>query len=62
LAISAFSAVQEILNLISGSHSQTFYMWDHVEKDVNWHMQWMFDNLERGEVARLKEIEEQFNL
>jgi hypothetical protein len=53
-----FSAVQEILNLISNHYDGSVTVWDHLEGDVASDMQYLFDNLERGENTRLKEIRE----
>ena len=51
-----FVAVQEILNLISNKYDRSIHWWGHVSKEMEHQMQWVVDNLERGEVARLEEI------
>lgn len=55
-----FAAVQEITNLISTAHSKSVHWWGHLENEVDRQMNWIFDNLERGESARLKEIDEKY--
>jgi hypothetical protein len=57
---SLFGAVQEMLNLISNRYDKSVHWWEHVEKEANRQMKWVFDNLERGEAARLKEIKEKW--
>ena len=55
-----FAGVQKILNLISNTHSRSVHWWNHVEEEIDRQMNWILDNLERGEAARLKEIEEEW--
>ena len=55
-----FAAVQEIINLIENSYDKSIHIWNHIEKDTSWHMQWVFDNLERGERARLRAINKKY--
>ncbi|HEX9831157.1 MAG TPA: hypothetical protein VGA94_05670 [Thermodesulfobacteriota bacterium] len=55
-----FSGVQEILNLISYRYDRSRSLWSHVERDVLHHLNWLFDNLERGEKVRLMEIDQKY--
>lgn len=52
-----FAGVQEILNLLSKYYDQSFTIWDHVERNVTGSLEWIIDNLERGEKVRLNENE-----
>ena len=54
---SLFVAVQEILNLISHKHDRSINSWNHIGEDINHQMEWILENLERGEKARLEEID-----
>lgn len=54
---SLFSAVQEILNLISHKYDRSISSWNHIGEDINHQMEWIIENLERGEKARLEEID-----
>lgn len=53
---SLFTAIQKILNLISHKYNRSISSWKHIEEDINHQMEWIFDNLERGEKSRLDEI------
>ena len=55
-----FKAAQEILNLISNKYNSSIHWWDHVDREMEHQMQWMVDNLERGEAARLEEIKREY--
>lgn len=55
-----FSAVQEILNILSVKYDGSVTSWGRIEEDVNHEMEWIFDNLERGEIVRLREVEEKW--
>lgn len=57
-----FDAVQEILNLISQTHSKSVHWWGHVAEEVDRQMNWVVDNLERGEKSRLREIDEKYRI
>ena len=57
-----FIAVQEILNTISNPYDKSVHWWNHVEEEIERQMNWIIDNLERGEAMRLKEIEEEERL
>ena len=48
--------VQEILNLLSKYYDRSFTIWDHIERNVTSSLEWVVDNLERGEKVRLDEI------
>lgn len=51
-----FSAVHEILNLISKYYDDSITVWDHLETWIANDIEHVFRNLERGEVVRLAEI------
>ena len=55
-----FVAVHEILNLLSQYNDRSYSVWDHIPKQIETEMSLMFENLERGERARLDEIDRQF--
>lgn len=55
-----FSAVQEILNRLSRYHNNSFTVWDHLEDRIDHDIQYIFNNLERGEKIRLEEIEQEY--
>lgn len=55
-----FNAVSEILNLASHHIDNSVWIWDHLEYDVENDIRTMLANLERGEKARLQEIEEKY--
>jgi len=55
-----FSAVQEILDLLSVNYNSFTTYWEHIEEDVNRDMDWVFGNLEKGEIMRLREIDEKW--
>ena len=48
-----FIGVQEILNLLSKYYDRSFTIWDHIERNVTSSLEWVIDNLERGEKVRL---------
>ena len=52
-----FVAVQKILNLLSEYHDRSWTVWDHLEKEMEGDISWIFENLKRGEKQRLKGIE-----
>lgn len=52
-----FGGVQKILNLVSHRYDRSVTRWDHVPREVDHQMKWLFDNLERGEKVRLEQIE-----
>ncbi len=55
-----FVGVQEILNLLSRYYEQSFTIWDQIEKNVTGSLDWVVDNLERGEKVRLDEIDKMY--
>lgn len=55
-----FVGVQEILNLLSKYYDRSFTIWDHIEKNVTSSLEWVIDNLERGEKVRLDEIHKMY--
>ena len=55
-----FKAVQEIFNLLSKNHDRSFWVWDHLDPQIKGEMEWLFENLKRGEAVRLKEIEDEY--
>jgi len=55
-----FVGVQEILNLLSKYYDRSFTIWDHLERNVTGSLEWVIDNLERGEKARLDEINKMY--
>jgi len=55
-----FIGVQEILNLLSKYYDRSFTIWDHIEKNVTSSLEWVIDNLERGEKVRLDEINKMY--
>lgn len=57
-----FSAVQEILDILSVKYDGSTTYWGRIEDDVNHTMDWVFENLERGEVMRLREVEEKWGV
>ncbi len=56
---SLFGAVQEILNIITMKYDRSKHSWNHIEKEINKQMNWVVDNLERGEEVRIKNIKNQ---
>lgn len=54
-----FTAVQEILNLIARCNDGSFTVWDHVGKNTIHSMEWVLENLVRGEKHRLREIDDE---
>lgn|GEM_PF-2470608 len=56
-----FLATQEILNLISSKYSNSTWAWSHIEDQVSHEMNWMLENLERGEKRRIEEINEKYS-
>lgn len=52
-----FLGIQEILNLIDSKYQSDEYMWKHIEPEINRQMDWVFEDLRRGEINRLEEIE-----
>lgn len=59
---SLFNTVQSMLNLISNKYNKSVHGWGHVDKEVDRQMKWVFDDLERGEAARLKEIKKKWRI
>ena len=57
-----FKAVQEILNMITMKYDRSEHWWNHVEKEVNRQMDWVMNNLEKGENVRIKEIENKYKV
>jgi hypothetical protein len=57
-----FKAVQEILNLISNHFNGSETLWGHIQEEVIHHLEWMFEDLERGEAQRVGEIEKEYLL
>jgi len=57
---SLFDAVQAMLNLTSNKYNKSVHWWEHVKEEVNRQMKWVFDDLERGEAKRLKEIKKKW--
>lgn len=55
-----FSTVQDILNLISTVVIQSSTSWNHLEGWTENDIEHLIRNLERGEIVRLKEIEEEY--
>lgn len=55
-----FLAVQEIINLISSEYNKSTSAWFHIEKEIDRQMEWIFNNLERGELIRLEEINNRY--
>lgn len=55
-----FSAVHAILNLLSNSYNRSANWWDHIEPEIDHKMRWIMDNLERGERARIEEIDREY--
>lgn len=53
-----FLSVQNFLNFISIKHDNSVSAWSHIEKDITHHMNWIFENLERGELKRLEDIKD----
>ncbi len=51
-----FGGVQEILNLLGKYNDGSFTVWDHIGKSVTGGLEWVIDNLERGEKVRMEEI------
>lgn len=55
-----FSAVQSILATLTHKHNRSSWRWEHIEDGVRRDMEWIFDNLKRGEMQRIKDIEEEY--
>lgn len=55
-----FKGLHEIIDLLSMTHDNSMHWWDHVEMDIDRDMEWVFENLKRGEKQRIKEIEDEF--
>lgn len=51
-----FVAVQDSLALVAPKHADALAGWSRVESDVRRQMNWIFNNLERGEVQRRLEV------
>ena len=56
------AAVQEIFNKLSGNFDSSSTIWNHLKDDSIRSTKFLFENLERGEAQRRKEIEERWNL
>lgn len=55
-----FVGVQEILNVLRKYYDGAFTVWDHVPREIIKDLEWVVDNLERGEKVRLEEIEKRY--
>jgi hypothetical protein len=53
--------VQDAFNKLSATFESSTTLWDHLEERVNDDVQYVLDNLERGEVQRLDEIEKRWS-
>jgi hypothetical protein len=53
-------AVQEMYNKLSNSFERSSTMWDYMGRDAKQKTEFLLENLERGEIQRLKEIEEKW--
>jgi RNAse (barnase) inhibitor barstar len=51
-----FKAVQDIFNIITKFYDDSVTAWDHIEDEVRSDIDWIYDNLKRGEKVRLEEI------
>lgn len=56
-----FKAVQEILNNITRYYDNSLTVWDHIENNIKDEINWIFNNLKRGEKERLREIRLRWN-
>ena len=52
--------IQEMFNKLSKSFDKSFTTWDHLKEDSIRSTQFLFENLERGEIVRLEEIEKKW--
>lgn len=57
-----FAALHEVINLLSITHDGSVTTWNHVEKDVEADLSWIFANLKRGENERIKEIHNKYKV
>ncbi len=55
-----FKCVQEILNLLSKYYDQSSTIWSHVGENIDSSLEFIVDNLERGERVRLDEIKKKY--
>lgn len=55
-----FLAIQKIINLISVKYNHSTWAWNHIEDHVLHELNWMLDNLQRGEKKRIEEIEQKW--
>jgi len=53
-----FNGVQEIFNIITKRFDNSIWSWNTFDNQVDHEMNWLFDNLERGEQKRMAEVEE----
>lgn len=57
-----FRGMQDIFNKLSKFFDDSSTMWDMIERDAVWHTNWVIENIDRGEIQRLKEIKEEYPL
>ncbi len=57
-----FKAVQDILNKLTKYYDNSSTFWDQVEEDIKGDIDWIFENLKRGEKERLREIDEKYKV
>lgn len=52
-----FESVGEIFNILSRNFNQSFWIFDHIDIQMKGDMEYLFENLERGEKGRIEEID-----
>lgn len=57
-----FEATQEILNLLSKYYNDSHTMWSHLELPIVGTVDWVIENLERGEKVRLQEVSDRYRI
>lgn len=57
-----FDTIQKILNIMSKNFDRSVHFWDHVEDEVSRDINWIFGNLKKGEIQRIKEIEQKYQV
>jgi len=58
--VELIEAVQEMFNKLSGRFESATTTWRHLKDDAVRNTEFLLENLERGEVARMKEIKEKW--
>lgn len=57
-----FLSVQKIFNILSNNFNNSVWSWEHLNSDVEHEMEFLFNNLEKGEKVRVEEIYKKYNI